>query len=297
MSDDFESPVTFTYLPLKNSSKRLIRLLEIRPGTGDDKIECALFDADLDTEPKYEALSYVWGKGPTMMKISLKYSSETSEESKSIDFPVNKNLHDALRALRKSDVSRTLWNDATCINQNDGEEKDQQIKYMRDIYLFASQVVIWLGPKHDAQDAIKLCKALSAEAEKEGKVKDKDPKAASTVGKIFYAAPSGQRVAARDLFFARPYWSRSWILQEIMHHGDAQVYIGDLEPIPLEEILGYISVCYDWFVLVDSQVTTRQLTQASQEAATKEERKRLSYDLWFRTASSSEVSHFNFSPS
>jgi hypothetical protein len=42
--------------------------------------------------------------------------------------------------------------------------------------------------------------------------------------------------AACDEFFARPWWSRTWILQEAIHSRGVAVHVGDLEPMPIEHL-------------------------------------------------------------
>lgn len=55
------------------------------------------------------------------------------------------NLESALRHLRYAFVSRLLWVDALCINQNNNHEKTHQVKLMGDIYRRTRQGLIWLG--------------------------------------------------------------------------------------------------------------------------------------------------------
>ncbi|KAF2106705.1 heterokaryon incompatibility, partial [Lophiotrema nucula] len=47
--------------------------------------------------------------------------------------------------MRYSDRDQLLWIDAMCINQHDNTEKGTQVQMMRDIYMKASRVVVWLG--------------------------------------------------------------------------------------------------------------------------------------------------------
>jgi hypothetical protein len=57
------------YSPL-DSSKHQIRLLEITPSDVEDSpIVCRLHVVSLDEDPKYTALSYVWGEGPRKDEI------------------------------------------------------------------------------------------------------------------------------------------------------------------------------------------------------------------------------------
>ena len=96
-------------------------------------------------EPKYDALSYTWGspKDPVTAYIP---DCDVSQHHR-MKFPIGQNLACALRHLRHPDRPRSIWIDAICINQNDIEERNAQVKRMGLIYSLAQQVVIWLGPE------------------------------------------------------------------------------------------------------------------------------------------------------
>lgn len=42
-------------------------------------------------------------------------------------------------------MKRVLWVDATCVDQENFQERSHQVGLMRDIYTKAAQVLIWLG--------------------------------------------------------------------------------------------------------------------------------------------------------
>jgi hypothetical protein len=158
----------------------------------------------------YEALSYTWGDPNDKQEIRLQNSP----------FPVTKNLHAALVHLRLSYSPRTLWIDAICINQADIEERNRQVKHMREIYTRAMRVIVWLGEEKDAKVGLDYCDTLVRN--KRGELP-------------FYAKDKDKRKACDDLF-SRPWWSRSWILQEVLHSGDDNVYIGRIR-ITMENLL------------------------------------------------------------
>lgn len=132
-------------IPLPKDSK-VVRLLKLAPANGDSPISCSLILADLDQQPGFVALSYVWGcHAPVPHTISCN----------SISLKVTENCRDALYHLqrdpgkedpgRHSDGSITLWIDSICINQADEDEKIDQIRLMGNIYSRATSVCIWLG--------------------------------------------------------------------------------------------------------------------------------------------------------
>lgn len=112
-------------------------------------------------QPKlqYEALSYTWGSLQTQETVVVKPYLEHTQaipsaaESKSnaanlqtSRLPISRNLAEAIRYLRHQNRPRVIWIDAICINQNDIEERNVQVKRMNQIYSLARRVVAWLGP-------------------------------------------------------------------------------------------------------------------------------------------------------
>lgn len=89
----------------------------------------------LDTNrlPCFNALSYVWGDKVT-----------DTVRCDFVDIPVTKNCWDALRRIRNLYNETIIWVDAICIDQTNMEEKEHQVALMRDIYLRADTVYIWL---------------------------------------------------------------------------------------------------------------------------------------------------------
>lgn len=60
-------------------------------------------------------------------------------------FQATLNLEAALRHLRVTDATVTLWVDAVCIDQSNEAEKNDQVQCIGDIYRKARPVIIWLG--------------------------------------------------------------------------------------------------------------------------------------------------------
>jgi hypothetical protein len=154
---------TFPYRPLPTSSfeNSKIRLLHLHPGDFDDPIYCGIYHATIGKKlpnPKYNALSYVWGDATQTKPIQLGYYKSSRPEvvrNWSPDylpevncyetFQVTKNLENGLRYLRDRTLQRVLWVDAICINQSDIDERSLQVQEMGHIYRGAARVHIWLG--------------------------------------------------------------------------------------------------------------------------------------------------------
>lgn len=115
---------------------RCIRVLHIYDTIGeeeceDEPIDCHLTVVNLDHQPQYCALSYVWG--PFQLLCD------------GVRLPITATCHSALWHLREKLVAFCILVDAVCIDQQSIKEKEQQIPLMGDIYAGASEVYIWLG--------------------------------------------------------------------------------------------------------------------------------------------------------
>lgn len=107
-----------------DQDRRQIRLLDLHPGVLGDNIRCQLQTVSSDDKPQYNALSYCWGDERHTLEIRL--NGQT--------VPVTANLATALKNMRRPDDHVIVWNDATCIDQSNEDEKKIQIGMMGQIY-------------------------------------------------------------------------------------------------------------------------------------------------------------------
>ncbi|KAM5359124.1 hypothetical protein ACJZ2D_014730 [Fusarium nematophilum] len=140
----------YAYSPLDRASGE-IRLVKLEMSAVDDDISCELLTVPLTAAPSYEALSYTWGSPANKHKILIDGKP----------FQVTGNLFAALQHLRcptslRENVPvryqgphRLLWIDAICINQEDIDERNFQVRLMWHIYAIAGQVSVWLGEEAD----------------------------------------------------------------------------------------------------------------------------------------------------
>ncbi len=132
------------YHPLHHG--RIIRILDIQPGKGDDLVTCDFHYIDLHKlHEKYEALSYVWGENSSSFSFNLSSETKPTVTCNGHAIEVTPNLSDALRDIRSATETKSLWVDALCINQDDNSERSHQVTLMSSIYSAASKVVIWIG--------------------------------------------------------------------------------------------------------------------------------------------------------
>lgn len=195
----------FMYEPLADSSTS-IRLLVLEPGTWDISIRCELRMVSLNTNPSYDALSYVWGD----------VNDRRSIELCGFDHQVTVNLEVALRHLRREDQPRILWVDALCINQADLEERGKQVLLMNWIYKQATTVISWVGEaSEDSGEAIKFIRELGLFM-----IENEDDLelSAESVESLGFPLKS-QNWPALWKFLWRDYWTRMWIIQELAVRG------------------------------------------------------------------------------
>ncbi|OTA91722.1 hypothetical protein M434DRAFT_75752, partial [Hypoxylon sp. CO27-5] len=170
----------YHYSPLPVSG--WFRVLIIEPsGDPENSMNCKLRHHPISPNIGYDALSYTWGDEEPECQIFI---------DKKL-FWIRKNLYTALQVVRQKDKELFLWVDAICINQDDENERDYQVRQMNDIFAKASLVRVWLG--------------------------------AATIGSDPYYKPimplleDSQSLADLDqavLLLCRPWWKRMWTLQE-----------------------------------------------------------------------------------
>ncbi|KAK5653791.1 hypothetical protein OQA88_7949 [Cercophora sp. LCS_1] len=228
-------PVAMTrYAHRQLEGLRQIRLLELSPGNELDRPKGRIVETRLDRAGRFRALSYRWGP-----------STETSATLETPDgqVPLAASLHRALRRLRDPAEKLVLWVDAICINQNDDGEKKTQLRLMREIYRSAETVVAWLGDEADnssrALEALLQIRTLSLRPRV---WPSKLPQVSGSWGGR--PCPSENDPVWDDIatLFARDWFERVWILQEIVFAKDITVCCG-LSRMSWDDLFEAFKVC------------------------------------------------------
>lgn len=203
-------PKTYEYEQLASIST--IRLIKLEKEKVDDQIACTIRHAEQAAEDtKYNALSYVWGDPKPTREIRIRNNLATEWDV----FQVHENLWQFLnQAWQRKIFDRWFWTDRICLDQSHGSsEKADQIPRMAGIYHDAEQVVAWLGLAIETgKDLIPLRKALV----KGG-------------GWPFGFAFAPKTDAALSAVHHAEYWSRIWVVQEIVSAKRIVCVVGDLE--------------------------------------------------------------------
>lgn len=242
------TPHSNIYKPL-DSEKSHIRLVTIHPKDQVSRqIKCDLEICSLDDKLHYEALSYVWGPEGYDLEILLEGQV----------FPVRLNLEFALGDLRLADRPRRLWIDAICINQGDKEERSSQVLLMRQIYKYASRVVVWLGIETpEIVSALNLLRSVKEMIEFDGSADGSEMPSQSDIAKVrnYLDADMSAKEALSYLFrdlLMLAWWGRVWVIQEVAVSSKATVIIGESE-------LEWSSVCDAIGTIVFSGAVPTQL--------------------------------------
>ena len=181
---------SFSYQPL-DTSRKAFRLVNILPGDEDD-IHCQISNSSLETQSgQYVGVSYTWGFAASDKFILLN----------GYRFLVRDNLHVLLRCFRKQRITVPLWIDAMCINQASVTERNHQVTIMADIYGEAGCIYAWLGQHADDSDWL-------LETLQDVKYLRDD--------NTWFRGQSFRFLQALQRFAERTYWSRIWIVQELV---------------------------------------------------------------------------------
>ena len=187
------------------SSPTSIRLLTLHPATESDAtIRTTLEEVDLDLLPSsYEAISYTGGTDNAQDSIIVNGSI----------VEVRQCLFQALSRFRQ-ESPRVLWVDALCISQTDVKEKGQQVQNMGKVFGRADKVLVWLGEHADESEAL-FRHWPWATFEAVRKVKSAIPNPWSS-GRVLSMTDLERRQRIWSCFLSRPYFTRTWIVQELV---------------------------------------------------------------------------------
>jgi hypothetical protein len=200
----------YLYEPISDYGQ--IRLLRVQPkGACADLVICSLETVELppvsdfsrhpmhgDHALRYRALSYMWGEKRQIETILINGRL----------FEVRSNLFKFLRVFQYGKrCADPIWIDQICINQANLRERSCQIQQMRDVYEAADEVIAWLG-EESAQEAadIEISKRMAGSENEVSRDEN-----------------------ILEPILNNPYFSRLWIVQELVLAKEIIVMNGDNE--------------------------------------------------------------------
>ena len=141
----------------------------------------------LDRYPRYDAISWAWGRSGPMALIVIN----------SIEWLIPAKLDACLRRLATVSRERTFWVDAVCVDQSNQTERAQQVRMMEQIFSHGNTVCVWLGSGQDTERPTGIRDDLS-------KRLVRDDQSGSSQ---FYVSSK---------YFDEEWWHRVWPMQEII---------------------------------------------------------------------------------
>ena len=184
--------------------------MSLQPGQADDPIRFSLDIISWSSEEaraSYEAVSYTWGNVQEQQDIFC----TNAPSARPALLRVTYNCFNALKNLRHDEQSRTLWLDAVCIDQTNVAERSTQVQIMGSIHAGASRVIVYLG------ETTKNSALVMQWLEYDHSLADY-PRREITVSR-----PSGDDYTE---FTDRPWFFRTWVLQEIINAAKVSVQCG-----------------------------------------------------------------------
>ena len=167
----------------------------------------------------YDCLSYTWGTSHSRRALWLNDTIITISES----------LDMALQSLRYENESRFLWVDFICINQEDPDEKEQQVRRMYDIYSKAENVIAYVGEEADDSECVPdildrfLAAHYSSSTDRDARPTIWTEADLDTLGLPPY---EDHTWTILQKFVSRPWFSRAWIIQESLAAKNLDILCG-----------------------------------------------------------------------
>ncbi|KAH9875424.1 hypothetical protein J1614_004916 [Plenodomus biglobosus] len=238
---------TYEYRPLEEGQIRLLQISwKIDPLSDSPIPTYHLIHKSLPPKPhepplEYEAISYQWGDP---LRISgLLIENDTNTNTGPVQtIGLTKNLTEALPCLLKHSTTHLLWIDQLCINQGTDvlalAERSIQVSRMSQIYSLATRVLIWTGPSDQhSENSREYLNGLAAWIESYPdreritpgtKVYNPDRRYIIVRSTFSVTAPTDAKFAASLLaFWARPWFTRGWIVQELLLAREISLLAGD----------------------------------------------------------------------
>ncbi|KAF4453281.1 putative ankyrin and HET domain protein [Fusarium austroafricanum] len=256
----------FEHTPLSRDRIRLLKIQDSLLGDNPPQhptefqadIHVSFEEHDISECPPYIALSYTWG-------YATQFVDPTGVDTRdSADQPIfcqggtlwsSPNLLDALRHLRMNQQRRKrhpnstsaagawadlsgmkselYWIDSLCINLDNLVERSAQVALVGQIYKQATLCLVWLGGKDDfAQVAMNLAAKVWHESSTEETTKSRAPGCRDELlqqkAQRLLHDVSEDVFQALAIFFSRTWFSRLWVVQEVVLPPVVWAQCGDL---------------------------------------------------------------------
>jgi hypothetical protein len=212
-SDGVSTSTDLPYQYQKLTEPDALRLVLLKPSNDlEGPLDCDLLSTTLsncenDLLDHYTALSYVWGD--SSRRVLIKVAGRILSITGSLDT--------ALRHLRDLSRVRRIWADAICINQDDFEERNQQVRQMASVYATAQHTIIWVGEgTAETDELFRTLKHLGSQ-----RLLGRSAEVPQVTGISREVV-----LSASQSILARQWFRRVWVLQELVRSRDPWVQCG-----------------------------------------------------------------------
>lgn len=212
-----EASPPYKYAGLDAGQIRLLRILGEAENEPNGKPLYDIVHINLaQWNKRFETLSYTWGDPARVSTIQIGSGGHIG---------LTANLSQALPHLARLSETKYLWIDQLCINQNDIAEKGVQVGMMDKIYKAGKRALIWLGLADNHSRLVQQWFGALADYFDRGTlttVRPDAPEFQPDVRDLFirnsFAHPETDRAYAPAIhhFLHRPWFTRGWIVQELL---------------------------------------------------------------------------------
>ncbi|KAI0529990.1 heterokaryon incompatibility protein-domain-containing protein [Xylaria digitata] len=239
-NERFESN-PFAYPSLTQSTH--FRILRLSAGSPMDALHGWVEIVDSRHPIEYQAVSYPWADKTGDKSLCRRIFLGGHHQP----LPITLNCFRALRHLRKRSAQSSLWIDAVCIDQQSPSERSHQVGLMSKIFSSATNVCVYSGNEDDIPEA------MNAEAIKLLNMALQDDN---------YVVP---RSRALEMFFNRPYFSRLWVVQEVLLARSLSFHCGMVSTKPIKRADLQPALVSNlpplWMSLIDDMPETQRTTR------------------------------------
>ncbi|KAH7129238.1 heterokaryon incompatibility protein-domain-containing protein [Dactylonectria macrodidyma] len=195
------------YSDLQNDEFRLLKAFYDQ----NRVLSCNMTAFNLDSHPAYTALSYAWGK--ELFAVPISCNGETINISRSL-----LSAFEAFVECPSLQTPEWVWADFLCINQKDEAEKAVQIRVMDQIYKKAEIVTIWSGTGDvKTQESLRTLENFGCMIARSPPIHSMD----------YVMSLSGDpQWTELEPFFRREWFTRSWVVQEVLLAQKARLVCG-----------------------------------------------------------------------
>lgn len=174
--------------------------------------EFVTVDIEQLSELTYTALSYTWnpdGGSSSFPNATIRIEGPGNSGLIRISEHLSRFIEAFRKCITSAETAQFIYIDALCIDQSNQEEKADQVQLMREVYMSASQTIVWLndrgGTEREMNSLYDLQRAPYVEI----------------------GDDNMRHQEAVNYMCRQTYWQRLWIVQEFLLSRDIRIWINE----------------------------------------------------------------------